>query len=186
MLFPESRIIISLCDHSGAWSRPYLEAGYDVRRYDLQQGQDIRLLKFPGQIYGLLAAPPCTMFCIGANHLQAKRTEAQMLDALSIVDACYRLAAVSNPRFWAIENSAGQLPKWLGPPAYSFQPYWFGDGYRKLTHLWGKFDFPRQVPTLTIGKSGAIENAKSEAGSRMNNRSITPAGFARAFFEANQ
>ena len=185
MLFPSGCIILSLCDHSGEWSKPYLEAGYDVRKLDLQAGDDVRLMRHIGPVYGVLAAPPCTMFCQGSAHLWRKRTDEQMIEALSVVDACLRIAAVSNPVFWAIENSAGQLSKWLGPPAFSFHPYYYGDDWKKLTHLWGKFNPPRPHGVLQVGKSGAIENAKSVNGSRMNARSVTPAGFARAFYQAN-
>jgi hypothetical protein len=57
------RRILSLCDLTGNWSRPYEEAGYDVVRIDIQLGQDVRLLRFdPMPIHGILAAPPCTHF----------------------------------------------------------------------------------------------------------------------------
>ena len=50
------RVILDLCAGSGAWSNPYLEAGYDVRRVDLPK--DVRLLPYPGTVWGILAAPP--------------------------------------------------------------------------------------------------------------------------------
>jgi|TARA_R100000501_G_C2548953_1_gene64445 superfamily I DNA and RNA helicase len=37
--------IISLCDFTGEWSRPYKEAGYDVLQVDLKHGQDVRLFE---------------------------------------------------------------------------------------------------------------------------------------------
>lgn len=55
--------ILSLCDYTGNWSRPYLEAGYDVRQIDLKHGSDIRLfksLRYP--VRGVLAAPPVRYF----------------------------------------------------------------------------------------------------------------------------
>jgi hypothetical protein len=52
-------IILSLCDHSGEWSRPWAEAGYEVRKVDLQDGQDARLLEWiDSPVTGILAAPP--------------------------------------------------------------------------------------------------------------------------------
>lgn len=52
--------IISLCDFSGAWSQPYVDAGgYDVIRIDLQRdGRDVRLLEKMDGVHGILAAPP--------------------------------------------------------------------------------------------------------------------------------
>lgn len=34
-------IIISVCDHSGTWSRPYIDLGYRVIRIDPKHGTDI-------------------------------------------------------------------------------------------------------------------------------------------------
>ncbi len=51
--------ILSLCDYTGNWSQPYVEAGYDVVRVDLQHGGDVRLLqKDTSPVHGILAAPP--------------------------------------------------------------------------------------------------------------------------------
>lgn len=52
------KVILSLCDLAGTWSQPYVDAGYDVRRVDLQAGVDVRLLCHQGPVHGILAAPP--------------------------------------------------------------------------------------------------------------------------------
>lgn len=55
--------ILSLCDYSGSWSKPYRDAGYDVIQVDLQHGnRDVRLLQHEDDVHGILAAPPCTCF----------------------------------------------------------------------------------------------------------------------------
>jgi hypothetical protein len=41
------QLILSLCDRTGNWSRPYEEDGYDVIRVDLEDGQDVRLFDLP-------------------------------------------------------------------------------------------------------------------------------------------
>src|SRR4051812_9912358 len=65
--------ILSLCDYTGEWSKPYREAGYDVRQVDIQRGEDVRLFRFCGPIRGVLAAPPCTHFArSGARHWKNK------------------------------------------------------------------------------------------------------------------
>ena len=56
------KIILDLCAGTGAWSRPYAEAGYDVRVVTLPE-QDVRLYEPPRRVRGVLAAPPCTYFC---------------------------------------------------------------------------------------------------------------------------
>lgn len=56
--------ILSLCDHSGNWSQPYADAGYEVIRVDLQlAGKDIRLLEKGADVHGILAAPPLHLLC---------------------------------------------------------------------------------------------------------------------------
>ncbi len=57
--------ILSLFDHSGIWSQPYRDAGYNVHQIHLQNGDDVRLLTYkdlPHPVHGILAAPPCTHF----------------------------------------------------------------------------------------------------------------------------
>jgi hypothetical protein len=177
--------ILSLCDHSGVWSAPWREAGFIVDQIDLQDGGDVRFLEWkPEAVYGILAAPPCTMFCIGSAHLWQKRTPEQMAEGLAVVDACLRAVAVYSPVFWALENPVGQLDRWLGPPTYRFHPYDFGDGWTKRTNLWGRFRPPAKSP-VEVTRRLKIENAPTSKG-RMNARSQTPPGFARAFYEANR
>src|SRR5690349_8707505 len=97
--------ILSLCDYTGNWSRPYEEAGYEVIRVDVQHGQDARLLTHIGQpVHGILAAPPCTHFSKAGAHLWETKGEAAILEGLAIVDACLRAVAIYRPAFWALEN----------------------------------------------------------------------------------
>lgn len=190
-LLPEDRTILSLCDLSGEWPRPYREAGYNVVQVDLQAGADggghgdVRLLTLPEYpVWGILAAPPCTVFAnAGARW---PRSEADMLEGLSIVDACIRLAVACRPQWWALENPVGKLRRYLGDPTLSFQPCDYGDPYTKRTLLWGDFNpsLPRTPVDPTEGsKMHRLYGGKSER--TKTARSVTPAGFARAFFEAN-
>lgn len=188
------RLILSLCDFSGTWSQPYLDAGYDVFRTDLKHGEDVRLMNFPDKpVYGLLAAPPCTKFARSGNRWE--RTEQDMLDALSVVDACLRLAAVTDPVFWALENPVGKLKHYLGPPKWYFDPCDYGDPYTKKTCLWGKFTVPalvNRVEPIRVPKGHHsidhfIRSKDDHPGEdRASRRSVTPEGFARAFFEVNR
>jgi hypothetical protein len=54
--------ILSLCDYSGIWSKPYKDAGYYVIQIDIKHGDDVRLFPYPGEVYGILAAPPVYSF----------------------------------------------------------------------------------------------------------------------------
>ena len=55
------RVILDLCGGCGAWSRPYREAGYDVRLVTLPV-HDVRTYVPPPDVWGVLAAPPCEEF----------------------------------------------------------------------------------------------------------------------------
>jgi len=188
MLLNETKIILDLCGGTGAWSKPYKDAGYDVRVITLP-ANDVRLFKYIGNVYGILAAPPCTDFSgSGAQYWKTKDVDGRTLSSLSMIDACMRITAVSNPVFWCLENPVGRLKKWLGPPAMYFNPCDYGDPYTKKTCLWGEFNIPRKNPVepervCNQGSWLMKLGGKSEKTKRL--RSITPPGFAKAFFEAN-
>lgn len=65
------KIILDLCGGTGSWSRPYVDAGYDVRVITLPE-YDVRTYKPPEFVYGILAAPPCTEFSV-LNCIAAPR-----------------------------------------------------------------------------------------------------------------
>lgn len=184
------RRILSLCDYSGAWSQPYVDAGYDVIRIDIQtDGRDVRLLEHMDNVHGILAAPPCT--CFASSGARWTRSEDDMREALSVVDACVRLAWACRPKWWVLENPVGKLARYLGRPRMRFQPCDFGDPYTKRTCLWGNFVPPlpliigetRAVPPTEGSKMWAKYGGKSMT--TKNARSATPKGFAQAFFKVN-
>ena len=146
----KDRIILDLCGGTGAWSKPYLDAGYDVRLITLPQF-DVRTYGAPGNVYGVLAAPPCQAFAgSGAQYWPAKDADGRTLEALSIVDACLRIILVSKPVFWAMENPVGRLRRWIGAPVMYFNPCDYGDAWTKKTCLWGRFDEPVKSPVEPI------------------------------------
>lgn len=201
-----NKIILDLCGGTGSWSLPYLEAGYDVRVITLPT-HDVRTFHPPENVYGVLCAPPCTEFSIAKNHTLPRDYESGM----EIVNACLAIVKKVNPVFWALENPNGMLSKFLGKAPYSFQPWFFGDGWTKRTMLWGNFNVPKRqyfkwedVPKIEGlyirpgRKTPSIAfNHKShkhfiKAFNKYNPttdaefRAITPPGFAQAFFQANQ
>lgn len=181
-----NRTILSLCDYSGEWPRPYKEAGYNVIQVDIQFGQDVRLFEYIGDVYGILAAPPCTHLASSGARWWKQKGEEALIENLSIVDACLRIIAMHNPAFWALENPVGRLRRYLGTPTLIFDPYYYGDPYTKKTLLWGKFNIPKKnkVEPVKVCEQGSwIQKLGGGSGLK---RSITPAGFARAFFEANK
>jgi len=196
-----NRIILDLCGGTGAWSRPYKETGYkvkvitwplwDVRLWPSRRSMEDRKSKelksveeYIGKVHGILAAPVCTVFSnAGAKY---PRTDEELIEALSLVDACYRIANVLQPHFFCMENPVGKLRKWYGPPAMSFQPCDYGDPYTKRTLLWGWFNRPIMNQVEPTEGSKMWKNYGGKSSYTKQQRSITPSGFAKAFFEANQ
>lgn len=174
-------LIWDLCGGSGAWSQPYREAGYVVKVFDLKDGHDVRLLERERGVWGILAAPVCTDFSYARNRYPP--TEAELLHALSLVDACIRItyAQRSGLKWWALENPINKLRRYLGPPVLTFKQWEYGDPGHKPTGIWGNFTVPPKHPKPRTKPS-------TWKTSRVNARpedAITSPGFARAFFEAN-
>lgn len=178
-----AKLILDLCGGTGAWSLPYREAGYHVMVLDIEN--DVRLTrKILTPVHGVLAAPPCTHLSgSGARWWEDKGEEA-LLEALSIVDACLRAVVIYNPVWWCLENPVGRLVHYLGKPKMYFNPCDYGDPYTKKTCLWGKFNEPEQNPVEPT--EGSEMHLLPPSKDRAMLRSITPPGFAKAFFEANQ
>jgi len=178
-----SKIILDLCGGTGAWSKPYKEAGYDVRLITLPD-YDVRTYFPLDNVYGILAAPPCNNLAgSGARWWKSKGKE-KLLESIAIVDACLRIILISKPVFWALENPVGRLINYLGKPLMYFNPCDYGDPYTKKTCLWGNFNIPEKNPIVPIEGSKILSYTPSE--NRQMLRAITPQGFAKAFFEANR
>ncbi len=217
------KVILDLCGGTGAWSRPYKDAGYDVRVVTLPE-IDICQTQFstdgymyfytpkgegkfdgidPKDVYGILAAPPCTMFSMARSNAKTPR---DLVGAMEVVQACLRIIWECQYRgkrlaFWAMENPKGRLRWFMGLPAMTFNPYDFGDAYRKPTDLWGNFntDLKKNIVALNpeqdkrsrlnlqhlqpIPKDYVRDPKMSQTAIR---RSITHTGFAQSFFNANK
>lgn len=202
-----TQIVLDLCGGTGSWSKPYKEAGYDVRVITLPE-YDVRTYIPPENVYGILAAPPCTEFSVlNCKAEPRKRDEAA---GMEIVNACIRIINQCNPVFWALENPRGHLRKYLGVPKLNFQPWYYGDPWTKATDIWGNFNIPQRllqnwadVPKLDLyirpnrekpnfaylhksawNKIPQLHFHKPETDAEF--RAMTPPGFAKAFYEANK
>lgn len=221
----QEKIILDLCGGTGAWSRPYREAGYTVHVITLPE-YDVTDVQFNdgslyfhrqskdtvadtgglyidcSQVYGILAAPPCTEFSLAKGA--APRDFA---GAMTVVEACLKIVwhcrIHGKPKFWVLENPVGFLRQFLGRPAFTFEQWQFGDMQIKPTDIWGYFRDP--IPTIKerpAGLSVQIPNGRRNGRgwakpdcpkeyhhlglNRQEIRAITPAGFANAFFRANR
>jgi len=215
------KIILDLCGGTGSWARPYKENGFDVRTITLPE-HDIRDEKLQQELialkpYGILAAPPCTMFSFARTNARTPRDLKEGMECvracLNVIWSCMEIKQETAKKtlplqFWALENPYhGFLRKFLGTPAFTFDPWEFGDPYQKRTALWGHFNEPKKNPiemtaeqkakaktnsTLhTLGtkfdylKSKDIHPEYFGKMDRQTRRSITPQGFAQAFYKAN-
>lgn len=197
-------LILDLCGGTGAWSDPWKDAGYDVRVVTLPD-YDVMTYIPPKGVYGVLAAPPCTQFSIARQDSTAKIPR-DFMKGMKTVEACLRIiwsCMADGAQFWALENpGSGYLRYFLGKPTLMFEPYEFGDNYSKKTALWGHFSKPERTPlALTFGVKVAAgkgwENMSHsiipsgykmppDMTPRQVRRSMTPPGFAQAFYKANK
>ncbi len=195
--------IISLFDYSGNWIKPYKEAGFEVIQVDEKLGQNILTWDYSAidDVFGILAAPPCPMFSFCRTNAKIPRDlEQGMVLVKKTLEIIWHfqygikkdVQKYSPLKFWALENVNRGMLKWfLGKPAFVFNPYDFGDNYKKETALWGYFKEPVKNPIkcdnvkfdIMVSKDIHAEHFGKE--DRKTRRSITPLGFAYAFFEAN-
>ena len=126
----KDKIILSLFDLSGNWSRPYKEAGYKVIQIDLQLGTDILTWdykKIPqNAVYGILAAVPCTDFALsGARHFKRKDKDGSTEKSKQLVYKTLEIINYFKPHFWVIENPMSRIHKCcieLGTVKFKFNP----------------------------------------------------------------
>lgn len=213
----KDKIILDLCGGTGSWAKPYKDAGYIVHTITLpefdvtntlfaeygmvfrksgENGYNGLIIRYQ-DVYGILAAPPCTMFSMARTRAKTPRDLRGGVEpvraCLEIIWACQydgkRLA------FWAMENPKARLRWFLGKPPFLFNPYDFGDRHRKPTDIWGYFKEPVKTPvTLTTEEMQRMGNNSRRLpilpgiakGDRQARRSITPQGFANAFYKANK
>lgn len=198
-------IVLSLCDRTGVMVAPWLEAGYDCWIVDVQHpspplnvehdgtwlkkiGADVRTWTVPAdrQVAIAFAFPPCThLSSSGARWFEDKGLEA-LHESLGLVIACKRICEASGAP-WMLENPTGMLSPYWRKPDYTFQPWEYADTYQKRTCLWTGAGFAMPQPwvrTKPVGTEATIHLMPPSA-DRGDKRSVTPAGFARAVFDAN-
>ena len=202
----ENKIILDLCGGTGMWSKPYSDAGYDVRIIT-KPGHDLftynEWQEFIPDIHGVLFAPTCTMFSLARTTAKNPR---DLEGAMRLVNRgiCIiqeiRTNSDSNLKFWALENPKGYLRQLLGKPPLTFNPMDYGANYSKKTDLWGYYNTPKLSPRkLTAEEKArcAINNRELAAlpdgyklpidfRAQQARRSMTDSHFAAAFFRANK
>lgn len=216
----KDKIILDLCGGTGSWSEPYRKAGYKVinitfPKYDVTRRSETEHegclyfqpgLQSPGgtktlrvkmaDVYGILAAPPCTKF--SKADTRKTRAEKDFTEGIETMRACLEIIwAVQRQgaplAWWALENPQGYLSRFIGRSVFRFQHWQFGEKResmaRKRTELWGYFNSPiRTVRKRTFKTIYSKRGEKNEGWSKVPviERAKTCAGFAAAFYKANK
>lgn len=206
-----SKKILSLFDYTGTWPQPYKEAGYEVICLDIKNGDDVfdvdaEWVEKNGPFQGIMAAVPCTDFSVsGAQYWPAKDEDGRTEQSVALLNKTLQVIKLANPEWWVIENPVGRIKNWIGKPKLYFNPCDFGgylaegekthdmapaqDAYTKKTGLWGNFNEPKKIPVepqKSCKQGSWLQKLGGKSEKTKYLRSITPLGFSRAFFQANQ
>lgn len=205
------KLLISLFDYTGNASRPYKENGWRVIQIDEKLGIDImnwnyiKLLQeydFALPEVGIIAMIPCTAYALcGNKHKKTparqkifKESQELVAKTKEIIDFFDNAGIL---KFWQVENPMSDIHThnpWLGKIRTYFDPCDFAgydpepdnSRYNKRTWLWGNFKQMTAKRLEPFEKDSPIWSkygGKSERTKEL--RSITPLGFAYAFYEAN-
>lgn len=158
--------VISLCDLTGQFVRPWVAAGFDAVLVDPQHGMTSSDYSQPGVVHRLAMTveealpelgfflggddiafvagwPPCTDMAVsGARWFAAKREVDPMFQAkaVAVAEQCRTVGQLSGAP-WLVENPVSVLSRVFGKPQHTFHPADYtalevGDNYTKKTCLW--------------------------------------------------
>lgn len=188
-----------LCDVSTVMAQPWASAGYECWCVDLQHepgisrdGNIVRvgcdLLHWipPRRDYRFaFAFPPCTNPAVSGARWFKDKGLAGLASALHIVERCRDILEWCECP-WGLENPISTLSTYWREPDYKFDPADYGDGWTKRTCIWAGNGFVMPPKNrVEITQPGRIHRMPPGP-MRAKLRSETPAGFARAVFEANR
>ena len=161
-----NKAIISLCDYTGIFTKPWRDAGYQAFHVDPQREDNGTILEMiPGirriltdyKVCFVSAFPPCTDLAVsGAAHFKSKSEKDKHFQAKAslVVEQCRMIGEMSGAPYF-IENPVSVLSSIIGKPDFMFNPWQFGgylseddkhpewpelipprDAYPKTTCLW--------------------------------------------------
>jgi hypothetical protein len=195
-------IMLSFFDRSTVMARPWAEAGYLTYCIDLQHprgehpdpenenivrvGAHIEDWLPPVEHEAVFAAffPPCTDVAVSGGRWLRDKGVGALYRAIGLFHRSQQLAELLRCPY-LIENPVSTISTYWRRPDYTFHPNEYGDPYLKRTCLWvgGGFVMPPQAPVKPTEGMKLYWLPPSK--DRANLRSVTPPGFAKATFEAN-
>lgn len=207
----ERDTVLSLCDYTGNFVQPWVEAGYRAILIDPQHREwteEHGVTRVPLTVDDAMAAlsitidsltfvaafPPCTDLAVsGARWFQSKHEGDNLFQAkaVAVAEQCRTIGRLSGAP-WFVENPVSVLSSVWGKPDHAFDPADYtgfepADNYTKRTCLWagGGFKMPPPNSDTSLGSPDDRIHKATPGPERTNFRSATPMGFARAVFEAN-
>lgn len=181
-------ILYDFCGGSGAWSEPWKKT-HQVNIITLPETDLLDIN--PGDLEKpdvILFASPCTVWANSGARWWINRTPDEIFEHAAVLAHGLYLIAHMKPRVWCIENPIGRMTKILGPPVARFNPCDYGDPYTKMTYLWGEFNMPQKNPVEPIrvcSQGSWVQKLGGKSEKTKYLRSLTPSGFANAFYKVN-
>lgn len=190
-------IIISLCDYTGIFTKPWRDAGYEALHVDPQRENNGTILEMApeisraiksGRVVFVAGFPPCTDVAVsGAAHFASKAEKDKYFQAKAalIAEQCRMVGEMAQVP-WFFENPVSVFASIFGKSQHSFHPYEFGgylpeddvhpewpeyikprDAYPKKTCLWSGGGF--ELPTK---KPVDVNKGYSDQHTKLGGKSI--------------
>jgi len=172
-------IVISLFDFTGSMVRPWAEAGYECRCYDIQHpasGKPDNVFSSGGLIAyyhadllspGLVLTegvsfvscfPPCTNLSVSGARWMASKGLRALAEAISMFATAQEVCEAANAPYM-IENPVSTISTYWRPPDNTFDPCQYSgyeggddDYYTKKTCLWTGGGFKMPPPKMNPDK----------------------------------
>lgn len=193
-------IAFCLFEFSGRMASEFEAVGIPAVCVDLRLGIDIltwdetQYSEYIDDCY-VIAHPPCTQYAVSGARWWADKDPALLQFANRLTRRTLEIIEYLQPIAYFIENPIGCIescvPELKLLNKRTFDPYEYAgyapdpnkDAYTKRTALWGDFIMPKKKPVYP--HLGSLMHKLPPSPNREAIRSITPAGFAKAWIKAN-
>lgn len=207
--------VVSLYDYSGKMVEPWANNGYDCYCLDIKHSgvstdtsQSGNIVKIEADLRNespteiitengcssenldiIFAFPPCTNLAVSGARWFKQKGLSGLSDAIELVEVATKYCG-KNDVPYMIENPVSTLSTYWREPDYTLHPYQYDgytvedDSYSKKTCLWTGNGFVMPDADASETYDDRIHKmAPSE--DRSERRSMTPKGFAKAVYHAN-
>jgi len=170
------------CEFSGIIREAFRKKGHDAWSCDLLPAQDGSKYHYQCDVREILsdnwwlmiAHPPCTHLAVSGARWFKYKQDAQK----KAIDFVATLMHAPIQRI-CVENPKSVISTKIRKPDQIIQPWMFGHGETKETHLW-LFDLPKLKPTKIVEGRHSRIHKMGPSKDRSKKRSITYQGIADA------